>query len=286
MRFDVLQDVTDLPPLETWRARDGASLGYRTYAAPTSGTVLVLLHGSAWHGAYFAPLARELARSDAATVITPDLRGHGPAPQRRGDCDYIGQLEDDLEDLLRHLRKTRAPARLVLGGHSSGGALALRYLDGTTTREPVDAHLLLAPYLGPDAPATRRGSGGWAYPLLPVLIPVAILTGMGVKCVARAKVIYFRMPRDVRDGTETLWYSFRLLQSMNPRAIDAKHLAPLAEKPTLVLVGADDEAFYAEKFASAFQPARAMVELIPHATHLGVVHDPRTAERCRAWLMR
>ncbi len=84
-----------LPELQSYIARDGAQLSYRLYESniPTDKTV-ILLHGSAWHSMQFHPLAEYLSRTGQAHVITPDLRGHGFAPQQRGDIDYIGQLED------------------------------------------------------------------------------------------------------------------------------------------------------------------------------------------------
>lgn len=54
-----------------------------------------------------------------AHVYTPDLRGHGIAPAKRGDIDYIKQYEDDLADLIK-LTKTKHPnSKLIMGGHSS-----------------------------------------------------------------------------------------------------------------------------------------------------------------------
>jgi non-heme chloroperoxidase len=43
------------------------------------------------------PLAKTL-QAEGVTVYAPDLRGHGSSG-RRGDIDYIGQLDDDLVDL-------------------------------------------------------------------------------------------------------------------------------------------------------------------------------------------
>ncbi|AQU82635.1 MULTISPECIES: alpha/beta hydrolase [unclassified Halomonas] len=77
-----------LPALQRFEARDGALLAYRHYPSG-SRTALVLVHGSGTDSKYLATFAYELAESGAATVYTPDIRGHGPAPARRGDIDYI-----------------------------------------------------------------------------------------------------------------------------------------------------------------------------------------------------
>ncbi|MFT7596992.1 MAG: hypothetical protein ACI8R4_004335, partial [Paracoccaceae bacterium] len=62
------------------------------------GPLVVMIHGSGWNGRQFKGLASAL--QGHARVLVPSLRGHGRSPGRRGDVDYIGQLEDDLKDLI------------------------------------------------------------------------------------------------------------------------------------------------------------------------------------------
>ena len=50
-----------------------------------AGEVLVLLHGSGWHSKYLFPLAKYISSENLAHVYTPDLRGHGINPIKRGD---------------------------------------------------------------------------------------------------------------------------------------------------------------------------------------------------------
>ena len=62
----------------------------------------------------------------------------------------------------------------------------------------------------------------------------------------------------------------------------------LLEEPTLVVVGTDDESFYAEEFAGvfgAFTP-HAQVELIPDAKHLGLVVEAVVPPLVVEWLER
>ena len=47
-------------------------------------------------------------------------------PERRGDVDYIGQMEDDLAALDRRARRARIKKSSLLG-HSSGGGLVVRF---------------------------------------------------------------------------------------------------------------------------------------------------------------
>ncbi|MBT6341591.1 MAG: hypothetical protein HOJ48_20100 [Desulfobacula sp.] len=45
----------------------------------------MLLHGSGWHSRYFLPLAEFISSAGLAHLYSPDLRGHGRSPERRGD---------------------------------------------------------------------------------------------------------------------------------------------------------------------------------------------------------
>ncbi|MEI7616190.1 MAG: alpha/beta hydrolase, partial [Actinomycetota bacterium] len=77
-------DYTGLPELKSFKARDGKDLNYRYYPSNSDKT-LILLHGSGWHSRYFLPLAEFISSNNLANVYTPDLRGHGLNPDKRGD---------------------------------------------------------------------------------------------------------------------------------------------------------------------------------------------------------
>ena len=79
--------------LMTFTARDGATLGYRDIAGTGSGD-MILVHGSVWHGAAYEPLAQAISQRCGYRVIVPDLRGHGPLADPRGDIAYVEDLEE------------------------------------------------------------------------------------------------------------------------------------------------------------------------------------------------
>ena len=274
-------DYRNLPQLETFTARDGKQLAYRHYPA-SSDKILILLHGSGWHSRYFLPLANFISSEGLAQVYTPDLRGHGPAPERRGDVDYIGQLEDDLADFIAMIRRDNPSGMLVLGGHSSGGGLAVRFAGSKYGRQ-AGAYLLLSPYLKYNAPTVRPDSGGWARPFIPRIIGLTLLNNIGIRLLNGMSIIEFNMPKEARDGTETLSYSHRLNISYAPRDYQ-KDLSAITQ-PFFVAVGSRDEVFFAEQFEPVIsQCTKASVKLLNGVTHMGVVTGPEVRPVIKEWL--
>jgi alpha-beta hydrolase superfamily lysophospholipase len=282
LSFDELYlDDADLPELRTAEARDGTSLAYRYYPAQ-SDKVMVLLHGSGWHGRYFFRLAEFISSEGLAHVYTPDLRGHGETPERRGDVDYIGQLEDDLADLLDVVRVDHPNAFVIVGGHSSGGGLAVRFA-GSEYGPQADGYVLLAPFLQYNAPTTRPNSGGWAQPYTRRIAGLVMLNNVGIERFNDLTAIEFNMPEEARDGTETLAYTYRLNAAYAPRDYEADLRA--ITQPTLVVVGTADEAFYADRFEPVMaQYADVQVELLEDVTHMGVVVGGEVQRVVEAWL--
>lgn len=179
------------PGLSHLIARDGERLGVRHYDGVTAYVPLVvLLHGSGWRGGAYIGLGSALNTVHGLEVLIPDLRGHGPAPTRRGDIDYIGQLEDNIADLLHAHGAADRPVYLV--GHSSGGGLAIRFAGGQYG-EMLNKVVLIAPFLKHDAPTARRadsgggigsgegeGTNSWAHVLMRRLIGQIMLDSVGI----------------------------------------------------------------------------------------------------------
>ena len=275
---------THAPQTQSFHARDGSTLFYRSYGEPAS-IDLILIHGSGAESTYLSSLAAEISRSGVSRVWTPDVRGHGASPARRGDIDYIDQLEDDLADLILWIRSMNPRGVVVVGGHSSGGGLAIRFAGGAHSGM-ADGYVLLAPFLQYDAPTVRPDAGGWAMPRTSRIVGLNILNAMGVQRFNGWTVLEFNLPFARRTGNDTLAYSYRLMEGFAPRNYVSDLHA--LEKPTLVLAGLGDEAFFAEQFPvvfGAFAP-HARVELMPDATHLGLLSDTGLPQRVVQWLDR
>lgn len=266
------RDRTDLPKPAFFPVRDQTTLAYRAYpaaAGPARGAA-VLIHGSVGSGADMHEIAKALTMA-GLDAYAPDLRGHG-ASGTRGDIAYIGQLEDDLADLLDELDRRGAPARRVLIGHSSGGGFALRVAALRLSTRFVGT-ILLAPYLGHDAPTASPRERGWANVGVPRLIGLAILNQLGVRALNGLPVVAFAVdPAAVPDVTPA--YSFRLRMNFAPHRDWRRDIAS-TRGPLLVLVGARDELFQANLFAELFAAApKGRVELLANIDHMGITDDP------------
>jgi len=227
-------------------------------------------------------LAKYISEEGIAQVYTPDLRGHGPAPERRGDVDYINQLEDDLADLITLIQKDHPNAALIMGGHSSGGGLVIRFAGSRYGRQ-VDAYLLLSPFLKYNAPTMRPNSGGWAYANTARIAGLTMLNTMGIHWFDHLTAIEFNMPNEARDGTETLSYSHRLNTGYAPRNYK-KDLSAIKQS-LLVAAGTKDESFIAEAFEPTISKyTSAQVTLIPSLTHMGVVVSPEIRPVIKEWV--
>lgn len=259
-------DWSDLPATQTYEARDETALAYRAYPGDPAHVVLAL-HGSGGSGTALHPLARAL--NDAgATVIIPDIRGHG-ASGRRGDMDYAGQASDDIDDLRAVIAADYPDAHLTLMGFSMGGGLALR----EAGRAPADRLILLSPYLAHDAPPMEAENPfapdtAWANPGVPRLIGLSILNGFGIHSLDHLTVVELATrPEDAEAVASS--YTHRLLTSVNPEDWQAD-LAALPAAP-VIFVGAEDELHHAPAYADAAPGAD--IRIISDTDHMGLTLD-------------
>jgi alpha-beta hydrolase superfamily lysophospholipase len=267
-------DREGIPPLLYFQARDGSRLAYRHYAPrePTTGRVAVLVHGSSGSSVAVHPLAKTLAARGVESFV-PDIRGHG-ASGTRGDIGYIGQLEDDMADLVGFIRTTTPSAPMTLVGHSSGGAFALR-VAGSSIQNLFTRTVLLSPYLGTKATATRENAGGWASPNVPRIVALSLLHAAGIACCEQLPVIAFAVPPNT-TRILTSEYSFRLLANFGAHR-DYRVDLDAAKGPLTLIAGANDELMRSEKYEEAVRRSPAAnidVRILDNTNHMDLVSTP------------
>lgn len=118
---------------------NGMRLHYADWGSGDGTTTLVLVHGGRDHCRCWDDTIEHLPASWG--VVAPDLRGHGGSAWAKGGTyalwDYVG----DLDVLVRRLGRQR---RLVLAGHSLGGAVVLQYAGARPSL--VDAVVAIEPF--------------------------------------------------------------------------------------------------------------------------------------------
>jgi len=213
-------------------------------------------------------LSAALAERGVQT-FSVDIRGHGSSGTR-GDIRYVGQLEDDLADLVGEIRKTSPAAPLTLIGHSSGGGFALR-VAGSPIQHLFARTVLLAPYLGYDAPSSRSDDGHWASPDIPRFLALTLLRQLGLPWAESLPAIAFAVPlNSVR--LQTASYSYRLMLNFGAGRDFRQNLAA-ATRPIAIFAGAADEIMLSGKYQEAVGN-RATVRIIDGIDHMGIVANP------------
>ena len=269
----------DVPNWRRYPARDGEQLAYRIYDS-TADRILIFIHGSSYHGAGYHALASAISLGGAAKVVLPNLRGHYQSGRHRGDVEYVGQFEDDLDDLIKFLRTEHHDGPITLGGHSSGGGLAIRFAGGPHAQD-VSSYLLLAPII-PRSPAVKGGTaGGWAN------LYSAALRAPCAQCDRHSRLqrAFDRRLQQAGEilgtATETLSYSYRLNVSYHPRNNYQADLRALPEH-TLVLIGANDAAVDADALRSLMAADAPRAEVNNSYRHQPLRNiRPRSARRGR-----
>ena len=268
-------DWTTLPPLERFQARDGTWIGFRHYApkGADTGRGAIFIHGSSGSsGTVNHALTHAIAAHGVETWAL-DIRGHGGSGTR-GDIGYVGQLEDDLVDFVSHIRKSAPDLPLTLVGHSAGAGFSLRVAATPIMQDMFVRTVLLAPYLGYDAPTNRPNSGGWASADIPRYLGLAALRKLGIDCCSQLPVLALATPPNFEKILVST-YSDRLMRNYATRGyrIDL----PATTRPITIFGGADDEMMISDNYAAAVQPIRPSVDvkLIDGINHMGMVTSPK-----------
>ena len=166
----------------TQRAVPGPAL-YSITTLPEKPPIAVigLLHGYADHSARYARVMDAWAERGIATVAL-DMRGHGRASGRRGDCARFDEFLDDAAELARLVADRAHGAPCFLMGHSFGGLVAA--MSVIETPRSWRAVVLSGPYfdLALPVPPVKVYAGKLASRIMPKL---TLPTGLSGKDVTR-----------------------------------------------------------------------------------------------------
>ncbi|MCK1474470.1 alpha/beta fold hydrolase [Bradyrhizobium sp. 197] len=268
-------DWSTLPALERFQARDGTWIGFRHYVAsgPATGRGAIFIHGSSGSSGTVNHALTHAIASRGVETWALDIRGHGGSGTR-GDIGYVGQLEEDLVDFVAQIRKTAPDLPLTLIGHSAGAGFSLRVAATPIMQDMFVRTVLLAPYLGYDAPTNKPHAGGWANFDLPRFLGLAALRKLGIDCCAQLPVLALAVPASSAKYLVST-YSDRLTRNFATRGYRVD--LPAVTHPITVFGGAEDEMMISDKYAETVQAIKPSldVKIIDGINHMGIVTNPK-----------
>jgi non-heme chloroperoxidase len=276
------QTEQDFPTPRQFRARDGASLRYYAYPAGSERTA-VLIHGSAGPATTMHALAQSL-RAAGVTVYVPDIRGHGGSG-RRGDIDYVGQIDDDLADFVGQLGAARSDETRALVGFSAGAGFAIRFAGGPYGLL-FDRYVLLAPTTLSGAPTSRPNAGGWVSVAVPRIMTIVWLNRLGIHWFDGFPVVgYAISPEMARSMTAS--YSYRLATNFGAGRQYETFLRNI-RRPAAILVGDADEQVITDQFVPLLQRmgVNIPVTIVPNMRHTDMIRKPAALQTIGGVILR
>lgn len=134
-------------------ASDGNPIAFRYHRGAAGAPVLALVHSLVMDHRFWDPVVKEVG--DRASVLCIDARGHGNSG--RGEMPRAGyssqRMADDLAEVMDHL----GIARVVVGGASMGGCVALQFAGSHAARTAGVALIDTTAWYGPTAPQDWEG---------------------------------------------------------------------------------------------------------------------------------
>jgi pimeloyl-ACP methyl ester carboxylesterase len=263
--------------------RDDKKIFAYRFAKQFNNTI-ILIHGVGSSAYLYNKTAGLLQEATKAEVYAIDLRGHGQSEGNSGDVDYINQYVDDLADIIDTIRKEKPNGKIIIAGHSMGGGVALRYAMEKHYEQP-DGFLLFAPLIGHNTPAFPQAQVSEAIaeePFMKIhierIIGLTMLNEIGNHNYDSLPVLFFNLP----EAVPLRKYSYRANKSMAPDDYVAGLKA--VNKPMLVLMGSEDEAFSPEALKTAIlENSNGEIQIIDRASHNGVRHNAQSFTFIKDW---
>jgi pimeloyl-ACP methyl ester carboxylesterase len=179
-----------------------------------------------------------------------------------------------IHDFVAQIRKTAPELPLTLIGHSAGAGFSLRVAATPIMQDMFVRTVLLAPYLGYDAPTNKPHAGGWANVDLPRFFALATLRKIGIDCCSQLPVLALAVPASSAKYLVAT-YSDRLTRNFATRGYRLD--LPAATRPVTIFGGAEDEMMISDKYAETVQAVKPSVDvkIIDGINHMGIVTNPK-----------
>lgn len=261
---------------------DGTRIAFRRWRPDRPTGRVLIVHGLGDHSGRFESFGRRLS-GGGLEALALDLRGHGLSAGRRGHAERFERLLGDLELLRREAESVGGALPTVLFGHSLGGLVVLRYLQGGAPEE-VRGAVAAAPFLSlrMEPPAWKLAIGRLADRWMPAL---TLPSGAESELVLRRPEAREERRSDphVHDRI-----SARLWGEMQRAAASVRAGVGDLAAPVLLQVAGDDRLVSSAAAVALAEdgPGAVRVRRYPDAYH-DLLHDPvaeRVAADAVAWI--
>lgn len=266
------------------RTSDGVRLHGLEYSEADSGrakTWVILVHGLGgnFYTRPLVKLAQELSRSGYPS-LTINTRGHdwissSDAPDRGfigSACEYLHEVPLDLDAFIAYLTEKRGARRLVVLGHSLGGAKVL-YYQSVKANPMVSALVLVSPAWISHASRARR------------VASFAETYERAMKLVREGRpeeLIRLVAPRG--SGADTIHTAGTFADKYSPLSgYDGLKLIGNIRNPILITAGSE-EAELSEYARSLAAVSGSTVEIVQGAGHYCEGHETLLSEKITIWL--
>lgn len=287
-------------------ARDGMRLAYDEFSPEQATTAcFIFLHGSTYNARRYANIAKALCAKGFKACLL-NWRGHGESQGQPGDVRYVGQLEDDLADMIGHIKPKNEMGDILIGGHSAGAVVCLRYIDKYGC-DDIKGLSIVSPAINGPLETVRfsQPSSVWQYkltyfraskPIEPIpeaALQHAPILNMGAFWLAKLVPFFrhkpiLRFPASERlaklEG-RVLDYSYNLMLSCDinayPKAFNKITV------PVLLLVGENDEVIHPQLLDTVYHwhlaphLAKSLIK-VPKADHIRIL--PAACQIVPNWL--
>ncbi len=113
--------------MKTFKTTDNLNLFYNDWTIENPKAVVALVHGLGEHIMRYDHWAKKF-NSEGFAVVGADSRGHGKSEGNRGHIPDYEQFMTDVNSLIEEAKKLYPNKKIILYGHSLGGAQVLNYL--------------------------------------------------------------------------------------------------------------------------------------------------------------
>ena len=269
-------DYSALPPRSYFILRNQDKICYREYPA-NAHNIMIYIHGITGSSRNMHVIAQYMSSNNLAHGFALDMRGHGDSGEK-GKIAYIGQLEDDMAEIINTIRYNYPSKKIIMTGFSAGGGFAIRFA-GSQYGRLVNTYFFLTPFLHPDTPINRPPSPGtedqWMSVYLPRIIGLSIANLFGITSFNNLPVIEYRIP-DIFQEEYTAEYSYNLSENFRPHKDYIGDIRKLKLRAVL-FAGNNDQGFIAEKYRDELAQYSNYLwfKFINDAGHLDMVLDEK-----------